>query len=725
MKSFHCLLMRHRAAWFGLALAAAPLAPALAQSVGIGTAVPDASAALDVRSSGQGLLVPRLTAAQRLGIAAPATGLLVYQTNGGAQAGFWFNAGTAAVPGWTFINPTAPAPDNLGNHTATTNVNLQANALTGTGADLGTAVGLGVRADGGLNLGQNTPGLCILLGFQAGANTTTGNFNQFLGYQSGLANTSGSSNYFSGLQSGLANTSGDVNHFEGYQSGLNNTTGRTNFFAGYQAGRSNTTSSANQFVGYQSGFTNTTGDNNHFVGYQSGLANTTGRLNHFEGIQSGVSNITGSQNQFCGFQSGANNTTGSTNLFVGFQSGFSNITGAENFFGGNGAGISNTTGSQNTFCGGRFCGAFNTTGGGNVFVGYGGGSNNSNGGNNVFVGLRAGSINSSGNCNLALGYEAGPTTGGLTNAAAIGCQARVSQSNSLVLGATGTNAVNVGIGTTAPLVALHVVGRTLPGTSGAFSFFTPGVGTLTVVNNNQPTGQPVAGYFEGQLWATNAVVCGQLNVASDARLKTVLGRSNNAADLVLLNRLRITDYQMRDRAAYGSQRFKKVIAQEVEAVFPQAISRRRGFLPDVYQLVDKAEGLPGDSLVRLAVKVPAGGAAVGQRLKLVLPSGAEVVAPVARVGTAGTQGLVVRRVAGLEGATQLFAFGLEHADVRAVDYEALSMLNISATQELARRLAAAETQSAALEKQAATTRASVEQRLQALEANGARAEGTR
>ena len=39
---------------------------ARAQGVGIGTSTPDARAALDIRASDKGLLIPRLTAGQRL-----------------------------------------------------------------------------------------------------------------------------------------------------------------------------------------------------------------------------------------------------------------------------------------------------------------------------------------------------------------------------------------------------------------------------------------------------------------------------------------------------------------------------------------------------------------------------------------------------------------------------------------------------------------------------------
>ncbi len=58
-----------------------------------GTA-PDPSAMLDVKSTTQGMLIPRMTSAQRMAIATPAAGLLVFDNETNS---FWFN-GTA---GWT------------------------------------------------------------------------------------------------------------------------------------------------------------------------------------------------------------------------------------------------------------------------------------------------------------------------------------------------------------------------------------------------------------------------------------------------------------------------------------------------------------------------------------------------------------------------------------------------------------------------------------------------
>jgi hypothetical protein len=94
-------------------------------NLGVGTATPDASAKLDVTSTTQGMLVPRMLASQRTAIATPATGLLVYQTDG--TAGFYFNSGTPAVPNWTNLS----GGDNLGNHTATTNLTMGGNSITG------------------------------------------------------------------------------------------------------------------------------------------------------------------------------------------------------------------------------------------------------------------------------------------------------------------------------------------------------------------------------------------------------------------------------------------------------------------------------------------------------------------------------------------------------------------------------------------------------------------
>ncbi|MDO7876792.1 hypothetical protein Q5H93_18750 [Hymenobacter sp. ASUV-10] len=80
--------------WLLPALLLAATAAHAQTNVGMGTTTPHPSAVLDVSSTTQGVLTPRLSAAQRAAIAAPATGLLVYQTDG-STPGFYFYNGTA------------------------------------------------------------------------------------------------------------------------------------------------------------------------------------------------------------------------------------------------------------------------------------------------------------------------------------------------------------------------------------------------------------------------------------------------------------------------------------------------------------------------------------------------------------------------------------------------------------------------------------------------------
>src|SRR5690606_23798653 len=69
--------------------------PAFPQgAVGVGTNTPDPSAAFEVSSTSRGMLIPRMSTAQRTAITNPATGLLVFDTNTNS---FWFKGGTTWV----------------------------------------------------------------------------------------------------------------------------------------------------------------------------------------------------------------------------------------------------------------------------------------------------------------------------------------------------------------------------------------------------------------------------------------------------------------------------------------------------------------------------------------------------------------------------------------------------------------------------------------------------
>jgi hypothetical protein len=60
--------------------------------VAIGGSTPNSSAALDIQSTTKGILIPRMSEAERTGISDPVKGLMVYQTSG--TGGFYYYTGT-------------------------------------------------------------------------------------------------------------------------------------------------------------------------------------------------------------------------------------------------------------------------------------------------------------------------------------------------------------------------------------------------------------------------------------------------------------------------------------------------------------------------------------------------------------------------------------------------------------------------------------------------------
>jgi hypothetical protein len=121
---------------------------AQAQSVAINTdgTAADNSAILDVKSTTKGLLAPRMTDTERTAIANPATGLIVYQTNG--TAGFYYNAGTPSVPSWIRLSDGVTSIANGGTG-ATTAAGARTNLGLGSLATL-NAVGSTEITDGSI-----------------------------------------------------------------------------------------------------------------------------------------------------------------------------------------------------------------------------------------------------------------------------------------------------------------------------------------------------------------------------------------------------------------------------------------------------------------------------------------------------------------------------------------------------------------------------------------------
>jgi hypothetical protein len=269
------------------------------------------------------------------------------------------------------------------------------------------------------------------------------------------------------------------NSFLGSSSGYANTSGTCNAFTGTYSGYFNTIGSYNTFSGYGSGAANVGGSNNSFTGYNSGGLNLNGSYNVFNGSNAGEHNSSGSYNCFIGSESGRYNTTGSGNVFSGDASGFRNVYGSNNVFSGRLSGYNNYSGSANVFSGYN-SGYYNSNGNYNVYIGNFSGYYNNNS-NNVSIGGSSGYTLTSYSASTFIGYEAIASSPALVyNSAAIGYQAVVDKSNSMVFGNSGVTSWGFGVNVD-PWIALQV--GTNPG-NGNTAYLTSG-GTWSNVSNRE------------------------------------------------------------------------------------------------------------------------------------------------------------------------------------------------------------------------------------------------
>jgi len=236
--------------------------------VGVNTdgSSPDGSAMLDVKSTTKGMLIPRMDSAQRVAIAAPATGLLVYQTDG--TDGFYFYNGTA----WVSLNSsTANIPDAIADTDNDTKIQVEETAddniirfdMAGTEF---------FRMDSGRIEVVNT-GRSIFIGNGAGAHDDfTNNRNVAIGDSALHTNTSGQNNTAIGVEALLSNTDGVWNTATGARALQYNTEGYDNTASGDEALNKNTLGIGNTAIGVWALYENTTGNNNTAVGKGADVA---------------------------------------------------------------------------------------------------------------------------------------------------------------------------------------------------------------------------------------------------------------------------------------------------------------------------------------------------------------------------------------------------------------------------------------------------------------------
>jgi hypothetical protein len=445
----------------------------IAQNVGIGTTTPSASAMLDISATNKGLLIPQVSLTgvnDNTTIPGAPTSLLIYNTsNAGSGAGavtpgyyYWdrvlltwirFTDANSSPTAWQLNGntSTAAASNFIG---TTDNQSLQFKISNTPAGFLGT----NGNTYWGLNSGNiNSTGFSNVAIGNAALSQNTNRSNLVAVGDSALYNNGigvtlaveATGNTAIGSKSLFTNKKGYYNTALGLQTLYSNTKGNYNTAIGVQALYYDTSGSFNSSVGYEALTNNTNGSNNTATGFQSLLSNTTGINNTANGASSLVLTSTGTNNTANGYLALFGNTTGNNNAAVGSAALISNTTGYSNVGIGISALNSNATGSNSVAVGDS------------ALYNNGTGATAAQGIENTAIGSKALITNTTGNNNTALGSQADMAAANLNNATAIGNRSFVNCSNCMVLGSVNglngaASSVKVGIGTSTPLMGIHV-----------------------------------------------------------------------------------------------------------------------------------------------------------------------------------------------------------------------------------------------------------------------------
>jgi Myelin regulatory factor ICA domain/Chaperone of endosialidase len=217
-------------------------------------------------------------------------------------------------------------------------------------------------------------------------------------------------------------------------------------------------------------------------------------------------------------------------------------------------------------------------------------------------------------------------------------------------------------------------------------------GSYAYLNGGNNTGKG-SGTVPTSIKAEQRVSASEINVYSDNRIKNIVGVSDKNKDFEMLGKLEVTDYTHKDVVMKGTASKKGFIAQQVETIFPEAVSKSKDFIPNIYTMSQKCV-VDATAKTLQVTMVNVHGLKVGDNVRFFLEKTQKdgIVSEV----TANT--FVVKDWTE-KADDKIFVFGKEVSDFRTVDYDRIFTLNVSATQELIKRNQTLEQRVADLEKQ--------------------------
>ena len=191
-----------------------------------------------------------------------------------------------------------------------------------------------------------------------------------------------------------------------------------------------------------------------------------------------------------------------------------------------------------------------------------------------------------------------------------------------------------------------------------------GVGVLNPTNGALEVKAPSVGSYS--VYAHGGVFAGSYCNSSDIRIKNNMSMSDSEQDLSIVRSIEITDYQYSDPKLSGDY-VKKLIGQQLYQVYPQAVKLDKGIINDIM-----TTGLMAGGYITL----PEHSVQKGDTISLRIPDRSDQSYEVISTSVDGIQ--IQEDYNG-----EVMVLGREVDDFHYVDYDAVSMLSVSALQALA------------------------------------------
>ena len=285
------------------------------------------------------------------------------------------------------------------------------------------------------------------------------------------------------------------------------------------------------------------------------------------------------------------------------------------------------------------------------------------------------------------------TQSNATNSNGLSVQTRTAAAGDWALQVTSNNGATnclavrnngrVGIGLAAPGFPLEVSG-TVNASLGGYIHI---AGTSTTAwQNPAAANRAVSIKANGYIWAT-----GGFQSSSDRRAKENISSITSSESIEIINKLNPVNYNWIDRVKSGNSIQSGFIAQEVEQIFPQAVTKAKDFLPNVYALADNY------SITNEALHISMSkeyDLQKGDLVKFHTEDGKEHRLNV--IDAKGTQYSFTLTEEAKSIYGKLFVYGKEVEDFNTVDYDRIFTIGISAIQELSKKVDALEKENASL-----------------------------